>query len=429
MTVQSPSRADQHTGRSRSWWRSRGTLGEMLSGRANGFGLVRLLLALAVVVSHSKPIGYGRTDVGNRLFGQQSDLGSLAVVGFFVVSGFMITASGGRLSVGRFAWHRALRILPALWVSVAVTAFVAAPVIYFRQHGTLDGLWSSPTGPFSYVTGMWNASAANGWDIAGIMKTGIALHTNYNGSFDGAVWSLPYEMSCYVVVAILAAGGVLTRARRTVPLIAAALWVTIVMNLIDAPGWRGAPSEHTTSWHLPLLGWLISHYVIYLGFVFLVGATLQLYKDRIPVNDLLAAACLVAVVASLLLGGFFVVGYPALCYLVIWAGLVMPRQLHWVGRGNDYSYGIYIYGFLVEQILVIFGVTRYGYPVYLGAAVAFSWVLAWFSWHLVENPALRLKNWTPAVGRRLRNRAVAVGALQAGPAWFPNPGHEEVTRR
>jgi peptidoglycan/LPS O-acetylase OafA/YrhL len=385
-----------------------------MSGRANGFGLIRLVLALSVVVSHSNPVGYGRPDVGSELFGNQVDLGKMAVVGFFAISGFMITGSGKRLSTGRYAWHRALRILPALWVCVALTAFVLAPVLYHGQHGSLAGFWTAKFGPFQYIEGMWNTSIGSGYDISGIMTMGVHRHTNFNGAFDGALWSLKYEIFCYVIVGVLAAGGVLARARKTVPLVTVGLWIMILMNLLDAKGWRGAPSEGTTAWNMPVLGWLSSHWVIYLGFVFLLGATFQLYKERVPVNDLLALSALAALACGLLLGGFFVIGYPAFAYLVIWAGVRMPKRLHWVGRQNDYSYGIYIYGFPVLQTLLMYHFTRYGHYAYVLAAIAITWALAWLSWHLVEDRAMSLRNWTSAP--LLRRKAHAEAALARGAA-------------
>jgi peptidoglycan/LPS O-acetylase OafA/YrhL len=393
----------------------RGKLGDLLSGKANGYGLIRLLMATSVVVSHSYPLGFGRLNMGLGRTGGQTDVGSMAVIGFFVLSGFMITASGRRLTIGRYAWHRALRIMPGLWVCLLVTAFAVAPWLYDWQHGTLSGFWTNPDGPLTYLRGTWNTSMSQGWDISGVMKTGQHRHTNYNNAFEGTLWSLRYEIACYVMVGVLAAGGVLRRARRTVPLLAAALWVLILMNLLDAKGWRGAPSEPTANWHLPLLGWLNSHWVVYLGFAFLVGAAFQLYKDKLPVNDLLALLCLGVMAASLVLGGFFVFGVPAFCYLAIWGGVRTPRWLHWVGRKNDYSYGIYIYGFMCQQVLVMHGFARHGLGVYILLSLAATFVCAWLSWHLVEGPALRLKHWTLPWFRRDGGNGITIPVQSTGP--------------
>jgi peptidoglycan/LPS O-acetylase OafA/YrhL len=78
-----------------------------------------------------------------------------------------------------------------------------------------------------------------------------------------------------------------------------------------------------------------------------------------------------------------------------------PKKLHWVGRKNDYSYGLYIYGFVVEQTLALLGYARWGRIEYTLASIAITWVLAFLSWHLVEKQAMRLKSWTPRRGTTL----------------------------
>lgn len=402
-----PGTSRRHRDGGSSWWRNRGSLGAAMAGRSNGFGLIRLVLALAVVVSHSNPLGYGRLDPGTGWSGAQTNLGTLSVIGFFVISGFMITGSGLRLGVWRFAWHRALRLLPGLWACLAVTALLVAPVLYHHQHGSLVGFWQHPDGPLQYLQGMWNTSISNGFDISGIMRTGVQRGTNYNAGFDGALWSLQYEIFCYVLVGIFAFGGLLRRAPRTVALLAGGLWVLILENLLDAPSLRGAPAEPATLFDVPVLGPLSSHYLIYLSFVFLLGATMRLYRDRVPVNDLLALGCLVAALASMHYGAFFVVGCPAFAYLVMWLGVRMPRRLHPIGQSHDYSYGVYIYGFVVEQVLVMYHGTRWGHAAYLGMALVGTMVAAVLSCHLIEAPALKLKDWAPGFLNRERDAAGA----------------------
>ncbi|WP_051943356.1 acyltransferase family protein [Streptacidiphilus rugosus] len=380
------------TGMGRGLWATRGSLDRLMKGRANGFGLIRLVLAVSVVISHANPLGFHRDDVGTRFSGSQTNLGTVAVIGFFVISGYVITGSAKRLSVGRYAWHRALRILPGMWTCVLFTAFALAPVLYHHEHHTLTGFHLHD--PLDYVAAMWNVSN-DGGDIARVLATGMHHHTNFNVNFNGALWSLRYEVLCYIVIGVLAAGGTLLRARRTVPLVAGCLWILMIMNLWDAPSLRAAPNEPYTWLQLPLLGGMDTHFVIYLGFTFLLGSTMELYRERIPVNDLLALACAALLLGSLRYGAFYVVGCPAFAYLLIWAGVRTPRQLHWVGRRNDHSYGLYIYGFLVEQTLSLLGFAHRGRIVYTLLAVAVTWVLAWLSWHLVEKQAMRLKGWTP----------------------------------
>ena len=180
--------------------RSRGTLADLYSGRANGIGLIRLLLAVAVVLSHSKPLGFGQKDLGYALSGKQTTLGLLAVYGFFVLSGILITRSARRTTIGRYAWHRFLRIMPGLWVCILVTALVVAPLVYLRERGTTDGFLSGSGGPIDYITNNWWANGSRQYGIHNLM----ADTTPFGTAFNGALWSLAYEMFCYVAIGMLA---------------------------------------------------------------------------------------------------------------------------------------------------------------------------------------------------------------------------------
>jgi peptidoglycan/LPS O-acetylase OafA/YrhL len=380
--------------------RSRGTLAELYSGRDNGIGFIRLLLAVGVVLSHSKPLGFGQQDLGYYLFGRQTNVGTLSVYGFFVLSGMLITRSARRTSIGRYAWHRALRILPGLWVCLLVTALVVAPLITLREHGSLNGFWSGPGGPLDYI---W----ANAW--TGLRQFGIhdifakttpwGRHTGVS-VFDGALWSLAYEMLCYIGIGILAVTSVLQKARRFVLFLTVTCYLIIVADYWHSPSWSGPVTAQYSASVAPLLGGLMFQWIVYLSFLFLLGGVLDLYRERIPVNDALGIASAAVFVASLLFGGFFVLGFPAYAYLLVWMSVRMPRQLHWVGRKNDYSYGIYIYGFVGQQVFASLGLNRWGYLPFAVISLVAAFVAAYLSWHLVERHALALKGWTPRIRRQ-----------------------------
>ncbi|MEV6684708.1 acyltransferase [Streptomyces sp. NPDC051130] len=390
----------------------RGSLGELYSPRANSFGVLRLVLASSVVLSHMWPIGWGPLDPLWRYSGHQTDIGKMAVIGFFVLSGFMITGSGARTTTGRYAWHRALRIMPGLWGSLLVSALLIIPALYYWLHGTVNGYWNHPEGPVSYIQGMWNTSISTHWDISGVLAEGKARGTNFDQGVNGALWSLKYEILCYVVVGLLAAGGVLRRARKFVPLAAAALGILILRDWLAAPSLRGIPGDMGAAVQVPLLGAMTVHFVIHLLFVFLIGATFQLYRDRLPVNDGLALVCVLVLGATLAFGGLFVFGYPAFAYLLLWLAVRLPRPFQRIGRKRDYSYGIYIYGFTVEQALAMLGYAKYGKPVFLLLAMTGTVALAALSWHLIESQAMKLKNWTPWFVIRLRRTPTVPAARQ-----------------
>ena len=133
----------------------RGTFGDLFNPRNNALTLSRFLLAVAVVVSHSFPLGGISFPEPLVHFSRgQIDAGSLAVDGFFILSGIPITRSyESTKNFLSFAWRRALRILPALWASLALVAFVFAPLAWVHEHHTFASYWGiTHDSPWHYLT-------------------------------------------------------------------------------------------------------------------------------------------------------------------------------------------------------------------------------------------------------------------------------------
>ncbi|MBO1413423.1 acyltransferase, partial [Streptomyces sp. FH025] len=356
-------------------------------GRKNGFGLLRLVLALAVIFAHAMPLGMGKPDLGLLESRHQTNVGAIAVSGFFVLSGLLITRSGMRLTPARFLWNRAIRILPGLWACLLLTAFVIAPVVAYHQ-GRLAGFWSHPQGPWEYLRANWSIGVYQ-WGISGLLD-----HVPHPTAFNGSVWSLAYEVLCYLMVVSLAALGVLRRARWAVTLMVLGLYAYMVHLATAFPHLRApeyAPSG-LTGWQLPFLGEISMDMLIPLVLMFGLGALAELYKDRLPINGLLALASVLVFLGTARYGGFTLFGLPAFAYLLIWLACRMPGPLTKVGTKVDLSYGVYIYAFPIQQCLSLWGVNKHGYWAYTAASVALSVAAAFCSWHVVEKPALKLKD-------------------------------------
>ncbi|MFI5867445.1 acyltransferase family protein [Streptomyces sp. NPDC051546] len=377
----------------RARW-SHGTVAELLRGRNNSMGLLRLGLSLAVLAAHARILGFGRAEFGHSFTHGQSDIGKWAVYGFFVLSGILVTRSAARLPLGRFLWHRALRLLPGLWGCLILTAFVAAPIVYWRVHGTLDGFLDRPHGPIGYLRSNWRI-AIHQLDVADVMSDALLAGRVYDGGINGSLWSLYNEVFCYLGVALLALTGVLTRARRVLLLLTVVLGWLVIRQAVSTPFWAG-PVDSSYPQHLviPLFGSLSPAWIVYLGFAFALGAVIEMYKERIPVSDPLAVVSLLALLAGARYGYLFAVGLPAFAYLLTWLAIRLPAPFHRIGARHDYSYGMYIYGFLCAQLLTLFNLNRWGYLPYLTLNIATTAVLAALSWHCIEQPAMRLKNHT-----------------------------------
>ncbi|MGW1464154.1 acyltransferase family protein [Streptomyces sp. NPDC002308] len=387
-------------------------MADCFQGRNNSLGFIRLCLASAVVVSHASVLGFGEKEFGHGFSHGQTDLGKLSVYGFFVLSGILVTRSGKRLPLGRFLWHRALRLLPGLWVCLAVTAFAVAPLLYWAQQGDLGGFWDHSRGPFDYMGSNWAVAPLQN-DVSGVMAHSRGDGFGHSPSIDAALWSLRYEVLCYFGVALLAVTGALTRARRVVLLVAVVLGCYAIAPALDSRWWSGfSDSSYAVSFEIfPVMGKFDPDILIYLAFAFAVGAVIESYRERIPVSDPLAALALLVFLGGIFFGYFFVVGIPAFAYLLLWLAIRLPGPFRRVGARNDLSYGVYIYGFVVQQALTSLDFARWGFWPYLAMSLTGSLAAAALSWHLVEKPAMRLKD----IGRKPAVRTAPVAAQPAPP--------------
>ncbi len=360
------------------------TFAQGLAGRSNAFGLLRLVLAVLVIVSHAFPVGgWGPDPMGGWTRGQ-AELGDLAVVGFFAVSGYLITLSARRTPLIAYLWRRFLRIMPAFWFVLLFTALVVGPLYYGRGQGSLTGYFDEPEGPGSFV-------GAN----ALLMMRQFTIHGVFadapigEGVLNGSLWTLFFEAVCYLIVGGLAVVGLLSERRRwVVPTLAAAFYSVSVVTLFIS----------VTSFTVVELARL--------GSVFLTGATVALFRDRLPFAGWIAALCAVTVVTTALVGGLRTIGYVALCYLILWAAGRAPRRLHRIGSTNDLSYGVYIFAWPVQMALAIHGVPAWGIGWYIVSCVLVVLPFAAMSWWLIEKPAMNLKDKIPwASGAAVRTAA------------------------
>jgi peptidoglycan/LPS O-acetylase OafA/YrhL len=336
------------------------SLQDRFDPRSNSFDVLRMLFALLVAVAH----GISAHTGWQPLLGS-SGIGDFGLDGFFVLSGFLVTRSWFRLeSFPRFAWHRFLRIMPGFWVCLVVVAFVAAPVA-----AALQGM--SPLHAFTGTPSAWTYVLENAgllivhYDIAGILAD-----LPKESSFNGSLWTLAFEAFCYAIVGVLGALGLLRRRPALVPAAAAVLLALTAMQEAGLPV-------------------LLNERVIRLVLMFLLGAAAYLYADRIPLRGGLAAGAAGLFLLSLaLFDDYRVLGAVPLAYLYLWAGASLPAMR----MRADLSYGIYIYHWPLQQILMLTALAAAPTAVFVPVSIALAVLPAAASWYLVERPALRHKD-------------------------------------
>jgi peptidoglycan/LPS O-acetylase OafA/YrhL len=335
------------------------SLQDRFDPRRNGFDALRLLFAVLVAVDHGISAHHGgQPDIG------QSGIGDFGLDGFFILSGFLVASSWFRLeSFRRFAWHRFLRIMPGFWVCLLVVAFVAAPVAAALQGMSPLQAFTGAPSAFSYA--LQNAGLLIvQYDIAGILAD-----LPKQDSFNGALWTLAFEAFCYAIVGALGAVGLLRRRPGLVPAAAAVLLALTAMQEAGLPV-------------------LLDERVIRLVLMFLLGAAAYLYADRVPLRgDLAAGAAGLFLVSLALFDDYRVLGAVPFTYLCLWAG----THFAWRMR-TDLSYGLYVYHWPLQQILVLTALGAAPAAVYVPVSIALALLPAAASWYLVERPALRRKD-------------------------------------
>jgi peptidoglycan/LPS O-acetylase OafA/YrhL len=355
------------------------TYASSFTGRDNAIGFLRWLFAVMVVLTHCvSAAGLNpHLDVLAWWSDNRDSLGGLAVAGFFVLSGYLVTQSWRDTDrATAYLWRRFLRIFPGFWVCLIVTAFVFAPIAWIHEHHALTGLFSfGVDSPQGYV--LHNSLLdMRQTGIAGLLHhTPLAL-SGQAAEWNGSLWTLIYEFTCYLGVLALGLVGAI-RLRWPVLAVCALGYLALVF-------WAVSPSHFT--W---MIGPLSSGWLVQLGFLFVAAAAVNVYSDRIPVDDRIGALSVVVVLVVVRTGAWAPVGYPALVYAVLWLAARLPLT-RWE-RWGDLSYGTYIYAFPLQMLLAEFGVQRHGGVLYVFASLATATVAAFLSWHVVEKRALRLK--------------------------------------
>jgi peptidoglycan/LPS O-acetylase OafA/YrhL len=330
---------------------------------------LRLFFALIVVWSHGiaaagLPHGEFIWDFSHGA----EDGGALAVNGFFLLSGFLITRSYESVgSLPRYLWHRFLRIFPAYWVCLIVTVLVVAPSMYVKLHGSISGYIGSPNQPLSYVYG--NAFLHLGQPLIDHLTDRLP----HNASINASLWTLQFEFTCYLLIGLIGFAGILRTKPRAVLSVTAALFLMYAIPLCIYGPRR--PDAFT------VLGEFL---------FFFIGSTSYLYRNRIVINGWIAVCCLVGSIISLRTRFCPAVVPVCLSYAIMFVAMNWPPRSF--DRKVDLSYGVYIYAFPIQQLLMVYGLGALGFAPYLGTTLGITGSLAVMSWFLVERPSLSLKN-------------------------------------
>lgn len=340
-------------------------------GRPSGFDYMRLGLAVSVVLLHSFRTTYG--DDAELWETPLRPFLRVILPMFFALSGFLVAGSLERSkTMITFLGLRVIRIYPALAVEVTLSALLIGTAVTTLPLGSY---FSDPL----FWKYLLNAIGDVHFYLPGVFETNPV-----RGIVNMQLWTVPIELLCYVSLTILVVLG----RRQIKSIVPLAVLVLAIAHLVLR--------MHKYNWQFPPFGGFSGPL---LTMCFLAGVSFYLHRDKIPWS-FPVFACAIAASAALL--WFIPFGeYPAVLtvtYVTVFLGLTNFRRLSII-KGADYSYGMYIYGSVVQQLFVFLAAPRYWWLNAL-ATIPLSALFAAYSWHFVEKPAQRWRNLLPAAERR-----------------------------
>ena len=363
-----------------------------MTHRENNFDFIRFLAASLVLFSHSYALtGMGGGEPLVQLTHGQYTFGGLSVRVFFVISGFLVCQSWiRRPQAVPFVVARSLRIFPGFAAALAVAVLIGLcvgrlpPDAFLADPQTWRYFWH-------------NLTMRTEFFLPGVFEDNI-----YPRAVNGSIWSLRYEVHAYLVVLGL---GLLTLLRPRLPGILA--WAAAVASIWLVPGLWGMAGPND----LP---------VIHLFICFAMAALVALNPGVI--RHLGWPALALAVTVPFAAGAWLEYHVDALlCAFFLWFAHRPVTVVRSWARFGDFSYGIFIYAFPLQQLIAMSHVTDRQPLLMALLAFPLTLVLAALSWHLVEAPCQAVKGrisnalQRPVDGLRARLRAARQRGRQRSP--------------
>lgn len=329
------------------------TLKEAVIRNNNNFDLVRLLASLSVIYGHAFYLfnNNGEQDLVRKYCGVDS--GSASVYLFFFLSGMFISASYIKSnSWKKYTLMRMFRIWPALIVCIVLTVFVIGPIFTTINLANYFGSKQTWLFFFKNIT---------------LIKfephlPGVFEHNHFNGSVNGSLWTLPNEMRCYLMVLLIGLTGLLNR--KFIPLTIFILFGTLfyVLNAL-------------------LIGQIGQ--VVF----FTAGMAAYSFKEYILVDVKIA----IVLILLTILFKYFV---PSIFFVAFFTSLIYSSLVFGTAKfslkfklSGDFSYGLYIYGFLIQQIIASLYPKIQSLESIIITIPIVLFISIW-SWYIVELPLI-----------------------------------------
>lgn len=337
--------------------------------RTNNFDFLRLLFAFFVIISHSFILsGAENCDWLCKFTNGRLYFSYLGLRGFFVISGFLIFQSLERSKgVVDYYWKRFLRIFPGLFFVLLITVMLS---LFVYEGGVLS--YFTNISIWTYIPN--NLSLYNlQYNIQGVFE-----NNPYKSAINGSLWTLCYEFSFYIILSLL----IFLKSTNTKKILIFLGYFCLL--IVNSFYFDRFPDANLYS--------INSKYVLDFGFYFMSGSLLaatNINKSK-HLNYFLYGFLFLFIVTVFYNLSLFLF-YLSLPFIITALGLKSFPVINNLGNKiGDFSYGVYIYAFPIQQALMYYFDLRYLNLIFYSTVL--SLVAGYFSWNLIEKKFMKFKN-------------------------------------
>jgi peptidoglycan/LPS O-acetylase OafA/YrhL len=344
--------------------------------QTNNFDVLRFMAALAVILAHSYYLkDTSLADPLGQLTGRALELPELGLSVFFTISGYLITNSLIRSqTIHGYVWKRVLRIFPGLFFALIFSVFLIGPLV-------------TEVGLVNYFMNPANYEHLKGISLFVLPNRIPDAFSEFScRTINGSLWTLPYEFSFYLILLLLyPLKNFRSRVRILISLV-----VVLLLGIRVYLGGRLAWYDY----HTPmLLGLRITSFFNFATY-FAVGMVIYEFRNELKLTQRPIALMVLGVLVTAVAIYFKVFGLLKFISipLVTFGLAYIPGKLNDFGKHGDYSYGLYIYAYPIQQAIMYFYRDKLAVWSFFIIASVTTFVFAFLSWHLVEKKALQLKS-------------------------------------
>jgi len=336
--------------------------------RKNNINIIQSIMAVLVIYSHAFPIASNSNagEIIMDLTTSHYSFGNLSVAAFFIFSGFLVYASyENSNNILVYLKKRIFRIFPGLLAVLAMSSLVLGPIVttlsiseYYRHPMTWQYLKSIFLNPLY-------------WNLPGVFEGNL-----YSSSVNGALWTIPYQFGFYILLGILGFFGLLKYRKVSLALLAAFI-ISYLMRDVLFVG-------RTHFMGMPMHDWL------YLGMYFTAGMTAYAYRHVIRLSKQGAMVALTLLVFAWIAKEYYISTTICGAYLLLYVSYCTKKVDFSLAR---LSFGIYIYGFPIQQLVTHLAGGSMNPYLNIVLSVPAAVCLAWLSDKFFEAPVQKLEKY------------------------------------